>query len=72
MIQTNELKAMIVRRGLTQGKLAKMLGIRPETFYRKMKIGIFRNDEIQKMIHILDIENPMEIFFANAEDGKRA
>ena len=33
--------------------------------YEKMKIGVFGSDEIQVMIDKLDIENPIDIFFAN-------
>ena len=33
-------------------------------FYDKMKRGIFRSDEMQKMIDYVGIENPCEIFFA--------
>ena len=33
MIQTNELKALIVKRGMTQGEVAIKLGMTPKTFY---------------------------------------
>lgn len=64
MILTHELKGLIAKRGLSQCKMAKILGISAKTFYEKMKIGRFNSDEIQRMIQILDIENPLEIFFA--------
>lgn len=63
MIQTNELKALIVKRGMTQGEVAIKLGMTPKTFYAKMKRGVFRSDEMEGMIRILNIENPSEIFF---------
>lgn len=65
IIDTGELKGIIAKRGLSQAKVAKMIGITPKTFYEKMKIGVFGSDEIQIMINNLNIENPMEIFFAN-------
>lgn len=65
MIKTNELKAEIIKSGLTQQDVAEMIGITPKTFYEKMKVGIFGSDEIQKMIDILKIENPLDIFFAS-------
>ena len=37
----------------------------PKTFYSKMKNGVFGSDEIQTMIKILDIDDPMSIFFAD-------
>ncbi len=64
MIQTNELKGIIAKNGLSQAKVAKMLGITPKTFYEKMKTGVFGSDEIQIMIDNLNIEDPVAIFFA--------
>ena len=35
-----------------------------KTFYTKMKKGVFGTDEVDQMIAILKIENPVDIFFA--------
>lgn len=64
MVKTNELRGIIVKNDLTQTDVAKMIGVTPKTFYAKMKSGIFGSDEIQIMIDNLNIENPMDIFFA--------
>ena len=64
MIDTNALKGIIVTKGFSQRKLAKELGITEKTFYCKMNKGVFDSDEIENMIDILDIKNPIEIFFA--------
>lgn len=64
MINTLELKGAIASRGLSQRKVAQKLGISENTFYNKMKKGVFGSDEIDAMIRILNLENPMEIFFA--------
>ena len=64
MIRTDKLRGVIAEKGYSQTDIAKTIGITPKTFYEKMKIGIFGSDEIQVMIEKLDIENPMEIFFA--------
>ena len=64
MIRTDELRGVIVKNGYSQSDVAKMIGITPKTFYEKMKIGVFGSDEIQVMIDKLNIDNPMEIFFA--------
>lgn len=64
MIDTNRLKGAIVQKGMTQTDAAKMLGMTPKTFYLKMKKGVFGSDEIQIMIDKLEIQDPMEIFFA--------
>lgn len=64
MIKTDKLKGIIVENGLTQMEVAKQIGIAPKTFYEKMKNGVFGSDEIQIMIDILHIEDPVSIFFA--------
>ena len=65
MIRTDKLRGVIAEKGYSQTDIAKFIGITPKTFYEKMKIGIFGSDEIQIMIEKLDIENPMDIFFAD-------
>jgi len=65
MINTNELKGIIAKNGLSQSKVAKMIGITPKTFYDKMKNGVFGSNEIEIMIKELHIDKPIEIFFAD-------
>lgn len=64
MIRTDKLKGVIAEKGLNQSDVAKFIGVTPKTFYEKMKIGVFGSDEIQVMIEKLNIENPIDIFFA--------
>lgn len=66
MILTNELKGKIISKGYTQEQIALILGITPKTFYSKMKKGVFDSDEIEKMIEVLEIEKPLEIFFVKS------
>ncbi len=56
------LRGIIAERGLTQAKVAKSIGISERSFYRKMKNGVFGTDEAQKMIALLNIQNPADIF----------
>ena len=65
MIDTNKLKGLIVERGLSQVKVAEILGITPKTFYTKMEKGVFDSDEIETMIISLKIPQDlcMRIFF---------
>lgn len=63
MINVNLLKGSIVSNGLTQGDVAEKLGITPQTFSAKMKKGVFGSDEIEKLIKILEIKDPVPIFF---------
>ena len=63
MININELKAAIVRKGLTQTDVAQRLNVTPRTFGSKLGKGVFNSDEIENMIRILEIKDPMPIFF---------
>lgn len=63
MIAINKLKAKFVERGLTQAAVAKAIGLSERTMVSRIKSGVFGSDEIDKMIEVLCIENPSEIFF---------
>ncbi len=65
MIQTNKLRGLFAERGYSQSDVAKLLGISPKTMYLKMRAGVFGSDEIQIMIDKLEIEDPINIFFAH-------
>lgn len=64
MIRVDELKGVIAKRNFSQARVAKEIGIAPKTFYEKMSRGVFCSDEIYKMIQLLQIEDPLNIFFA--------
>ena len=64
MVDANKLRGCIVANGKTQEEVAKLIGITPKTFYIKMKKRVFGSDEIEKMIDLLNIDDPMPIFFA--------
>jgi len=65
MVNTSKLKGVIVANDKTQEEVAKAIGITPKTFYLKMKKGVFGSDEIEKMIKLLKIDDPISIFFAD-------
>jgi predicted transcriptional regulator len=65
MLDKDSLKAEIVRNGLTQKDVAKMIGISEKTFISRMKKGYFGTNEAEIMIRELKIENPSRIFFAD-------
>ena len=64
MINTQKLKIIIAEKGTSQRQIALAIGMTEKTFYKKMEIGIFGSDEIDKMIDLLDIDDPMPIFFS--------
>jgi len=64
MLAVEKLRGVIAERGLSQRKVAAYLGITEKTFYTKMKKGVFGTDEVEKMVELLQIENPADIFLA--------
>ena len=66
MLNVLEFKAAMVRKGYTQKMLAEILGISEKTFTERIKTKRFGSDEIEKLIEVLEISNPMPIFFSNA------
>lgn len=65
MINTNALRGRIAEAGLSQAKVAEHIGITPKTFYEKMSKGVFGSDEIETMIKLLKIDDPVSIFFTD-------
>lgn len=65
MLNVLEFKAAMVRKGYTQKDLAKALDLSEKTFGERLKRKTFGGDEIEKLISILDITDPMSIFFDN-------
>ena len=63
MINTSKLKGLIVERGYTQQDVASYIGITAKTFYAKMKTGNFYLTELDKIVEMLDIEDPTPVFF---------
>jgi len=67
MINANLIRGKIVENGMTQAEVAAMIGISAKTFSLKMSSGKFGLDEVDKMIKILKIEEPLKYFFAKAD-----
>ena len=63
MVNSSKLRGVIVANDKTQEEVAKAIGITPKTFYLKMKKGVFGSNEIEKMIKLLNIDDPVSIFF---------
>jgi DNA-binding NtrC family response regulator len=64
MIKADKLRGIIAENRMHQTDVSEALGISTKTFYLKMKKGVFSSDEIEKMIDLLHIDNPADIFFA--------
>lgn len=55
MINVRELKAYMAKKGKTGKDVANALNIAPNTFYRKVKKGVFGTDEVTTIVKLLDI-----------------
>ena len=65
MVDVNKLRGKMAEKGRTGVDMARVIKKTPKTFYEKMKKGVFDSDEITAIVEDLDLENPMEIFFAD-------
>lgn len=66
MFNKRKLLAQMVLKGVTQKRLAEKLDIDESTLYRKINNdGSFTRKEMNTIIEILDIDDPMPIFFAD-------
>ena len=63
MFDANQLRAEIVRAGKIQKEVPDCIGISANTFSKKIKNGSFGLDEAEKIIKLLDIQDPSAIFF---------
>lgn len=64
MVHVKKLRGKMAEKGRTGIDMARVINKTPKTFYEKMKKGVFDSDEITAIVEDLNIENPMEIFFA--------
>lgn len=63
MVNTLELKSLIVKNGFTQKELAKLLGISSVSFNKKLNNVVeFKASEVQKLCNVLNIASFNEIF----------
>lgn len=70
MVKLNEIRGLIASNGLTQQKLAKMLNISNKTMTNRIKKGNYRIGEVEELIKILKIDNPISIFFSTIDKNK--
>lgn len=66
MLDVKALKAEIVRNGYTQASLAKELGMTDKTLCSRLKTGDFGTKEIEILIDVLHLEDPISIFFCKS------
>ena len=66
MFAQSEFNAAVARKGMTRKEVAEALNVTETTLWRKLKRGgDFSRAEINTLIEVLDINDPMPIFFAS-------
>ena len=63
MINASKLRGLIVEKGYTLGRIAEIIEVTPKTMYERMAVGNFRLGEMDKLIDVLEISDPIPIFF---------
>ena len=64
MLDVNALMGEAVKNGYNKGDLANALGMSPKTFCSRLKTGNFGCNEIDVLIELLHIDDPIPFFFA--------
>lgn len=64
-MKANLLKAEIAKADMTQTELAEKIGMSPQTLSKKIKTGKFGLTEVEKIIRVLNLINPIEIFLTS-------
>lgn len=64
MVRTDKLRGLMAEKKISGVAMARELGVSPQAFYKKMSKGRFALDDAEIMTRVLDIENPVDIFFA--------
>lgn len=65
MFDEKRFRAQMALNGMKMKELASAIGIDESTMYRKISSGgNFTREEINRIIDVLHIDNPMDIFFA--------
>lgn len=65
MVNSRKLIGLIAENGMTRHSVAEKLGITDNTLRRKLINGKFDSDEMYQLVKILNIADPVAIFFAD-------
>ena len=63
MVDIPELRGAIAKAGYSQAAVARALGLTPQGFMKKMQRCDFKTSEAEQMVQLLDIKDPIAIFF---------
>lgn len=63
MVNVPKLRGIIAEKGMSIPSVAIQMGISPRTLNRKLKKAILDSDDIDKLLDILDLHDPVPVFF---------
>lgn len=66
VLDTNAIRGAIASRGYSQRSFAREIKMPEQTFYKKMKRGIFGSDELENIFDALEVED-VRIFFTQKD-----
>lgn len=64
MVDSRLLLSEIIKKGYTRKSFCEKIGMPQSTFCRRLKRGDFRTQEAFRIMGVLELDNPDEIFFA--------
>lgn len=64
MVNTNKLRSLWIEQGMTQTEVAEKIGLSTRVMSSRMSKKWFGSDEIEKLIKVLNISEPVSVFFA--------
>lgn len=66
MVNMKVIEEFMIKKNMTKGELAKMMGISRKTLDKRFISQILLEAECNALIRIFDIKNPSRIFFATS------
>lgn len=65
MVNTQEIKALMIRNNVSRQDLADALGVSYVTLSHRLKDGNFTSKQMDILVKTLHITNPTEVFFSD-------
>jgi len=63
MVNTKLIRSKMILKDISMEDMAKEIKVSTKTLYTRFKNGRFNSNEIEIITRLLDIEDPIEIFF---------
>lgn len=71
MLNTTKLCGIIAERGTSARKLAPLMGLNHQTLSSKIRKGVMSTAELEKLVFLLQIDDPWETLFGTNKKGNQ-